>query len=157
MNVPSKKDITKDLDFVKKVVIDNFLYSYIAKSSIHGFGLFAKQNINKGSILSILDGQIIDWDKYDQIKLNIKSYIESYENYFFMEWNALDAKTLLVRPFRTKYSYINHSYNPNLIIKYNPIRIESIVDIRKNDELFLNYKLEPLRKKYINGHGRTFL
>lgn len=49
-----------------------------------------------------------------------------YQNYIFMEWNALSCDTLLARAFRMKYSYINHCNAPNVEIKYNPIRIETL-------------------------------
>jgi len=148
---------TKDLDFVKKVVIDNISFSYISNSKIHGFGLFADSNIQKNTILGILDGQIMDWNNYDNLSDFLKNEFNIYKNYIFMEWNALNNKTLLVRPFRTKYSYINHSENPNVTIKYNPIRIETIRKITKDEEILINYKNEPLKGDYLEGYGKSFL
>ncbi len=150
-------DITRDIDFVKSVVVDNILFSDIKPSLIHGFGLFATEPIKKDSIVGILDGQIMPWKHYEHIENKIKNDIGLYGNYIFMEWNAIDEDTLLVRPFRTKYSYINHSYKPNLQIKYNPIRIVAIEEIKENDELTLDYSKEPLRKEYKEGHGSTYL
>lgn len=152
-----QEDVTKKLDFVQKVVIDNILFSYIDKSNIHGLGLFADRNLHSGTILGVLDGQIMNWNSYDELSNYLKESFGKYQNYIFMEWNAIDSKTLLVRPFRTKYSYINHSYEPNLEIKYNPIRIETIKDIKKNEEFVLNYKNEPLKDEYLEGYGRTYL
>jgi len=47
-----KNDVTKDLKFVKKSVIDNIPFTEIHKSNIHGFGLFAKKDfkIDSGKI-----------------------------------------------------------------------------------------------------------
>jgi len=153
----SIEDLTANLEFVKKVVVDNISFSYISNSKIHRFGLFANQNINKGTILGILDGQIMSWNHYDNLVQSLKASFGKYQNYIFMEWNALSSTTLLVRPFRTKYSYINHSYEPNIIIKYNPIRIETIKDIKIHEEFVLDYTKEPLRKEYLDGHGKTYL
>jgi len=150
-------DITKDLEFIKKVVIDNINSSYIAESDIHGFGLYTNICIKEKTILCILDGQIMSWNSYDELSNYLKSKLGKYQNYIFMEWNALDSKTLLVRPFRTKYSYINHSIKPNLEIKYNPIRIETIRYIKSDEEFTLNYNNEPLSDKYLDGHGKTYL
>ena len=152
-----KKDVTQDLEFVKKVVIDNIPFSHIASSNIHGFGLFAEEAIKKGSIVGLLDGQVMNWDKYDDLKAYLKDSFSSYQNYIFMEWNALDKKTLLVRPFRTKYSFINHSYKPNLKVVANPLRLVCLRDINVGEEFLLDYTDEPLREEYLKGHGETYL
>jgi len=73
--------------------------------------------IKKGTILGFLDGQVMPWAQYNEIMKNTD--LGYFNSYIFMEWNALDKNTLLVRAFRTKYSYINHSRKPNVAIKYN--------------------------------------
>lgn len=151
------EDITEDINFVKKVVVDNISFSYIDKSNVHGFGLFSDKDIHSKTILGNLDGQIMNWNNYDELSDYLKNSLGKYKNYILMEWNALDTKTLLVRPFRTKYSYINHSCEPNVEIKYNPIRIETIKNIEKGEEFLLNYKKEPLKDDYLNGYGKTYL
>ena len=151
------EDATRDLTFIKKVIVDTISFSHIAESPVHGFGLFADTDINRNTSLGFLDGQIISWDQYDHLSDFFKEKTGKYQNYFFMEWNAIDTKTLLVRPFRTKYSYINHSTKPNLEIKHNPMRLEAIKDIKSGEEYFIDYNKEPLKEEYINGHGKTFL
>lgn len=147
-----------DYHFIKDNTINNIAQGYIAPSKIDGYGLFAKVNIDKGDILCIFDGQIMSWDKYHAIQESVVSHIESpYEQYIFMEWNALDEQTLLVRPFRTKYSYINHSRKSNVkIVKY-PLRLIAVEDIEKDAELTLDYRCEPLNYEYIKNHGSTYL
>ena len=140
-----KNDVTKDLEFVRNSVIDNIPFTKIDKSNIHGFGLFAKKDFKIGEILCILDGQIMNWDFYDELRKKID--LKEYQNYIFMEWNALSQDTLLVRAFRTKYSYINHSKTPNIAIKYDPIRIEVVQAIRNNEEILIDYSKEPLKTK----------
>ena len=140
-----KNDVTKDLEFVRNSVIDNIPFTKLDKSNIHGFGLFAKKDFKIGEILCILDGQIMNWDFYDELRKKID--LKEYQNYIFMEWNALSQDTLLVRAFRTKYSYINHSKTPNIAIKYDPIRIEVVQAIRNNEEILIDYSKEPLKTK----------
>ena len=148
-------DVTKNIDFINETVIDNINFTYISESKIHGFGLFANKNLDSGTILCFLDGQVMSWDHYDEIAKSIN--LGKYQNYIFMEWNALSNKTLLVRAFRTKYSYINHSSVPNVEIKYNPIRIETIKQINKNDEIVIDYNKEPLKKEYLDDKEKGFL
>ncbi|WP_148821467.1 SET domain-containing protein-lysine N-methyltransferase [Campylobacter concisus] len=148
-------DATKDIDFINKTVIDNIKFTYIAKSNIHGFGLFSDRILDNGTILCFLDGQVMSWNHYDEIAKSIN--LGKYQKYIFMEWNALSNDTLLVRAFRTKYSYINHSNIPNVEIKYNPIRIETIKQINKNDEIVIDYNKEPLKKEYLSDKEKGFL
>lgn len=150
-------DVTTNIEFMRKFTVDNISFSSIKESNIHGFGLFATNNIIKSTIIGNLDGQVMNWDFYDNVVNELKESSGRFKNYIFMEWNALNNNTLLVRPFRTRYSLINHSKIPNLEIKYNPIRIVALKDIKENDEFTLDYSKEPLRKEYLEGHGKTYL
>lgn len=138
------------------LVIDNILWSEIAPSPIHGFGLFAEHSIPQGAILGFLDGQLMPWDDYDKL-VDARNLSSVLREAFFMEWNALSEELLLVRPFRTKYSFINHSRNPNLQIEKLPLRVTALRDIAQGEELLLDYRCEPLRKEYLEGHGSTYL
>lgn len=147
-----------DYHFIKENTINNIKQGYIAPSKIDGFGLFARNNIDKGDILCIFDGQIMSWEKYYEIQENVSPYIKiPYDKYIFMEWNALDEETLLVRPFRTKYSYINHARKPNVEIEKYPLRLIAIEDIVKDTEITLDYRKEPLNDEYIKKHGFSYL
>lgn len=141
-----------------ETLIDNIYFSEVRKSRIHGLGLFSTENISKGQILGFLDGQIINWNDLKDIENNlINTNQKDQAHQFFYEWNALTKDTLLVRPIRTKYSYINHSRNPNLEIEYNPIRLVSLIDIKMGDEFLLDYRKEDLNIEYTTGHGATYL
>lgn len=145
-----------DCAAIEETVLDNLKSTYIAKSTVHECGLFAKDDIAQGTNLGYLDGQIIDWDYYNQL-CNQLDFEASVKQYFFLEWNALSPSQLLVRPLRTKYSYINHSRNPNLILNSSPLAVVAMRDIKKGEELFLDYRKEPLSEEYLNGHGKTYL
>ena len=134
-----------------KDVIDNIPKGAIRKSLVHGFGLFAKERIEDSECLGYLDGQRVNWDLYDA---RMK---EQGESDLFVEWNALSEDTLLVRPFRTKYSYINHARTPNAVILNDPMRVVALRVIEQDEEIFLDYRKEQLRKDYLEGHGKTYL
>jgi SET domain-containing protein len=148
---------TEDLEFVQKNTLDTIQYTVINKSTLHGFGLFTIRKIYEDTILAILDGQIMSQSKYNEIEKNIAKNIDIYKNYFFMEVNILDDKTYLVRPFRTKYSYINHSRIPNVKILQNPLRIIAIRDIESGEELTIDYREEKLSQEYLVREDKQFL
>jgi len=153
-------------DSIKKketLIIDNINYSQIKQSPIHGYGLFATQDILKNSILGTLDGQLISWNNYEVLKKELFKLCKLTKNcydYFFIEWNALSKESLLVRAFRTKYSFINHSIYPNLkIIKLGSTKLEikTCKNIQKGEEFLLNYRDEPLRKEYLMQNENSYL
>ena len=146
-----------ELRRLRELTIDNLSFSYIDRSQIHGFGLFAGANIRNGTMLGILDGQVMAWDLYDRIVDHFQREITGFASELFMEWNALSETVLLVRPFRTKYSLINHCRKPNLKLHRDPLRVMTARDISRNEELLLDYRDEPLRESYLDGHGKAFL
>ncbi|MEZ9873261.1 SET domain-containing protein-lysine N-methyltransferase [Vibrio sp. 10N.261.51.C6] len=149
--------VTNDIDFVVNNTVDNLNPTFISRSSTHGFGLFAKGNISKGNSLGTLDGQRINLDSWEKIKYNIKEDIKDYYDYFFMECNYLEESVVLVRPLRTKYSYINHHRVPNLEIENNSLSIVAVRDINDGEELFLDYRMECLPEIYVNGIKGDYL
>lgn len=128
-------------------VVDNIKSTYIADSQVHGYGLFCENKIPTGNILVCLDGQIIPWDLHE--KLNLTS-----------EWNALPDNRLLVRPYKTKYYFINHSRTPNVeVVRKDDeqLQVMALRDLVAGEELTLDYRKEPLSEAYKNGHGATYL
>ena len=130
-----------------KFIVDNIPGTEIQPSTVHGNGLFATRDFLAGEIIAALDGQVIDWASFDQIK-SMQPY-GSDNGDLFMEWNALSPTTLLVRPFRTKYSFINHGRNPNVERIDNPLRLATTTAIAAGSELFIDYRQEPLSTEYL--------
>ena len=130
-------------------IIDNIPNTRIAESDIHGKGLFSMASIPTSAILAVLDGQLIPLSKQHLVSTDICAA--------HCEWNAVSKDILLVRALRTKYSFINHSHNPNLRLEYNPLRIVVSRDLNTGDELTLDYNKEPLPEQYLKLHSNHFL
>jgi hypothetical protein len=134
--------------------IDNIKLGTILESPIHGFGLWANRTIEAGEVLCILDGQLINYDEFDTLT-------SRRQDLPYIEWNAISGDRILVRMFRTKYSYINHSRTPNChVLQGEDSFIYVLVlneTIKQGCEITIDYRNEPLPAKYISGHGRTYL
>ena len=131
--------------------IDNIPSAVVLPSKLNGYGLFIRQ-AKKNEVLCVLDGQLMDYAEFDRLtKLR--------RDLPYIEWNAVSKEKILVRMFRTKYSYINHSRTPNCFVE---IGEDSFVYLKAkedllNVELLLDYRDEPLADAYIATHGRTYL
>ncbi len=130
-------------------VVDNLPDTVIGLSYIHGHGLHAKRVLVPGQVLGWLDGQRMDWSSFEALKNNHDW--GKHAGHFFVEWNALSKDTLLVRPFRTKYGFINHSRSPNLVLLYEPLRVVVNRHVMASSELTLDYREEPLRPAYFRS------
>lgn len=125
-------------------VINNLKYTIIQPSKIHGNGLFAVKSIPSGTELGELDGQVIPESLHNKLGLTL-------------EWNAIQENVLLVRPYRTKYSYINHSRTPNLKLVGYPLKVVTLTTISEGEELTLDYRKEKLSEEYIDKKGKYYL
>lgn len=133
-------------------VLQTIADTYILPSPLHGLGLWAGVDIQEGDFLCALDGQRIRYEDYVALTSDPDSAP-------FMEWNALSDTLLLVRSFRTSYSFINHARRPNCYLEdaFDTLRIFAGEPIRRGAELTLDYRNEPLLEVYLSGHGATFL
>lgn len=131
--------------------LDNIQVADIRPSPIHGLGLFASEPIAAGMKLCFLDGQKVPWEVFQAYTPPAAAP--------FVEWNALSPTTLLVRYVRTKYSFINHSRQPNCLLckLAGRLHIEAIRHIPVGEELTLDYRREPLPAEYLAGHGASYL
>lgn len=128
-------------------IIDNIPNTTIGKSQVHGFGLFSESEFPEGRLLATLGGQVVPWWLHEKKNLT-------------EEWNALPGERVLVRPYRTKYFYINHSRKPNIRIERQEDGKVTLITHKRlspGDELLLDYRKEPLAESYLKGHGATYL
>ena len=135
-------------------VVNNIEAGTILESPLHGFGLWANRDIEADEVLCVLDGQLIDYDKFESLTAR-------RQDLPYIEWNAIEGDRILVRMFRTKYSFINHSRTPNCQVSQGEDSFIYVLalneKIKAGNEMTIDYRREPLPLKYIDGHGRNYL
>jgi hypothetical protein len=155
-----RRDATRDLHFARTHTKPLFEGAEIRNSPIHGFGLFATRDWSPGDIpCARLDGQALSYEEYELLRARLTPALGRMRKFFFMEWNALPGDMLLARPFRTTYSFINHSPVPNLELLSTGENL-SIVVVRKvdaNEEFTLDYRKEPLPRGYFETPHSGYL
>ena len=135
------------IEYLKKSLINNIQNAEVGKSNIHGIGLFATADFQMGAQMGILDGQVIPRTSL-------------MDDMVLTEWNALPNDMLLVRLYRTKYFFINHSRTPNTIIVAdhgNTRMLVALHNIAAGEEITVDYRDEPLHESYLKGHGKGYL
>jgi len=109
--------------------------TYYSRSKIHGFGVFAKKNIKKGVVLSI-DPVILVPSK--ELKYLDKTILAKYYFDFGKKFGAVCLGW---------GSLYNHSYDANatfeINIKNQTITFTSVKNIKKGEEIFINYNQKP--------------
>lgn len=116
-------------------LIKNIQNVKIAKSAIHGLGLFTKKYIPGNIVVGRLDGQ----------KVDTVMFPDTLDG----EWNGIGGNQILFRCIPTLYSYINHSMKPNLTIINQSMEIKSLRDIPENEELLINYIENGIPERYL--------
>lgn len=92
-------------------------------------GLFATKKYKLGEIVHVLDGKIFDYPTRETIHIGNNKHI--YDEYGI---------------------FINHSFNPNIIIDKN--KMIALKDIDIDEELSFNYndsEINMANKFYVNG------
>jgi len=104
---------------------------YIIKNSkIHGKGLFANKNFKKDELIFK-----VDLSKLPKIKSKNKL---SEEQKFHIDYAGRGKYVLATHP----YVYINHSCDPNVLIKHETIsksKFYAMKDIKKGEQLTYDY------------------
>mgnify|MGYP003430546246 FL=1 len=114
----------------------------VGKNKLFGRGIFAKQNIKRKSIIEI--SHVIVFDKADSKKI-LNTKLASY----IYDWNK-ENRFALALGFG---SLFNHSYSANARYEMDYdkklIRFIAHKDIRKGEEIFINYNAEPDSKEKV--------
>lgn len=119
--------------------INNIKNTAVIESPVHGYGLFATSNIKKGSLLCELSGQIITKKQFEKIMSSNLYPIE-----LFIEKHQISDELMMITPFRTSYSFINHSVEiENLIevYEYGRVKVYASDDIYNGAEILSKYNL----------------
>lgn len=139
------------LPFIKQNTLDNIQNTEILPSKLHGYGLFATQDIPVQTRLCKLNGQLIPKTEYQDLVKRLTPQLGALSFYFLMECNHVPNPNLyMVRSFRTKWSYVNHSPEPNCFFDIYEQVLHPLRDIKKGEELTFDYRVEPLSEDYVN-------
>jgi SET domain len=125
-------------------LIETIPGSYVAPSRAQGRGLHTRQAWTKHEVVCVLDGQVVEANRYPVLLTE-------------MEWNALPGEMLLVRPLRTSYGFINHSFDPNLQIGPDYRTISAVRVIVAGEELTLDYAAQPMPEGYMERNDTAFM
>lgn len=117
--------------------------TYIKLSTIDGYGLFASKIFQIGDIVLDYRPYPDNWYKF---KWNDLSETQVSKNWYIY----IDEEYCLTNDKTSKFSYINHSRNPNCLWLINEKMIVAYKTIAKDEELFIDYRLEkrPSRTYY---------
>ncbi len=126
---------------MKKPTSSGKIYIQNSKISGAGRGVFALQNIKKGTVIETCPA--IHISKYDFSNVN-QSILTTY----FFSPDKDKENLLLALGFGSLY---NHSYQPNAKYKINSkeqnLNFIAIRDIKKNEEITINYKGQNSKNK----------
>ena len=120
------------------IIIDNddAPFTYVKESSVEGYGLFTAKNIKKNDL--VIDYRMFpkDWRK---IRYSDLTEEQIRKNWYVM----LNGEECITSDKYSKFSYINHSRTPNCEWVLSIHKIIANRDIEKDEELFIDYRLEP--------------
>lgn len=102
------------------------------KSSIHGYGIFAKDGIKKGEIVCV------DVNDMKTITLQEFEILPPREKQEWNKYGFYDARDGLIKCETDDGIYINHSQNPNVIDVGETMIADT--DIQKGEELTVDYR-----------------
>jgi hypothetical protein len=115
---------------------DDAPFTYVKTSLVEGYGLFAAKDIKKNDL--VIDYRMFpkDWRKLRFTELTEE---QIRKNWYVM----LNNEECITSDKFSKFSYINHSRTPNCDWVMNIHKIIANRDINKDEELFIDYRLEP--------------
>jgi SET domain-containing protein len=118
----------------------------IKPSNIHGLGVFATQDIKKGSKICDYYGEEISWKEFRE---KYGAYKDNSLNTYPMRriWRIIVAKE---EPYKSEnvVNYINESLEANVILKKRVLYTKT--DIKQGEEFFLNYPKNYNRNYNLN-------
>ena len=108
--------------------------TFIKSSSIEGVGLFTNCDINKGDV-AVDYRNVIGWY---ELNVNDLNDYQINHNWIIEITESIYSTTDIVG----ELNYINHSRNPNCDWHINEKIIVATIDISKDSELTIDYRLE---------------
>jgi hypothetical protein len=123
---------------MNEIIIDNDdgPFTYVKESSVEGFGLFASKDFNMWDLVVNYRMFPKDWYK--------TRYVDLTEEQIRKNWYVpLNDEECITSNKSSKFSYINHSRRPNCFWDLMSHKITANRDIKKDEELFIDYRREP--------------
>lgn len=120
------------------------IYIYIKKSDIKGagFGLFAKQDIPRGTKLGVYNGKILNHDKYHKLRdksyvwqINEDRFVDGHPKYYKYKRNRVMlsmANGVKTPKQRTKINTFAYKYKRQIFYK-------TLKGVKKGEEILLDY------------------
>jgi SET domain-containing protein len=115
---------------------DNAPDTYVKESSVDGYGLFASKDFKKGDL--IIDYNLFPKSWYE-LDYNDLSEDKIKKSRFVM----INNNRCITSDKISKFGYINHSRNSNCKCFFEKKMVIADKDIQKDEELFIDYRLEP--------------
>jgi SET domain-containing protein len=123
------------------IIIDNddAPNTKVKASFTEGYGLFAAKDFEAGEI--IVNYNLFP-DSWYHLKYSELCEEKKRKNLYVM----VDSENCITSDNWSKFSYINHSRNPNCLWKPEERLVVAQKNITVGDELFIDYRLEPKPK-----------
>lgn len=116
---------------------DNAPDTYVSLSGTHGYGLFANKKFSSGEI-------IIDYNLFGD-HYREADYFDLPQEIIDRGWFLIiEGSRCLTTDTSSKFSYINHSRDPNCVWLRERRMICAAFTINRDTEVFIDYRLEPL-------------
>ncbi|MCM3796889.1 SET domain-containing protein [Priestia megaterium] len=113
---------------------------YVKDTEKYGRGIYALRDIKKGELIEVSPVVISPKNEWEYLEKTVMSYYCFY-------WGEEGNDTAIALGYG---SLFNHSYSPNCIYYTNEkkvtIEFYCIVDIKKNEEITINYNGDPKDK-----------
>jgi hypothetical protein len=126
---------------VSDVVIElnNAPDTYVGISNVDGRGLFTSRDFMEGEV-------IIDYGMFAEFWYEIPYSELTLEKIDKSRFVMIDKDRCITSDKISKFGYVNHSQNPNCYCDFERKKVISIKNIRKDEEIFINYCDEYLDK-----------
>jgi uncharacterized protein len=113
----------------------------IARSPIHGRGLFASRALRKGEIVAIKGGHVLDRPTLRRVRHRIaESYLQIDDGFYI--------GAIMGREVRKNKMFLNHSCEPNVGMR-GQVTFVALRDIKAGEELTYDWAMEE------NSSART--
>jgi SET domain-containing protein len=115
--------------------------SYIKESVLHGYGVFAKDDIQSGNLVEecVCPTEVIE-PKYTY--LDTEAFINNIDTLQSYRLEPTDGSPYWLMPLGN-FGVYNHSFKPNAEVRLRPlsriVEVTAITDIKKDEEIVWNY------------------